>query len=282
MVAAALEVANKDVIEKVGQLSLEKSQTPLGWRFLEKIVQLPVVVPPPTDSGVESYMSLLTGNQNVQTGFAAGPPDSRKVNEYKAKLADSKSVADVRGITERLIGEAAPEDRSAVAEASNQKYIEKFSDRDPAVREFVHSVAALIGNNPRQIKRYINVFRFYSALRYNLLTQSMASGSPAKLPSDKELAKFIALTIQWPQALDCFRIMRDSSEGPGGKSKSLLGVLEDKSRSFAGGHATVDSEWSDFLKTQGLPSDGWIASCEFRKFLAEDPSLWGVERCGLW
>jgi len=48
MVAAALEVANKEVIEKAKQMGVVDSTAPVGWRFMEKIVQMPIMIPPPT------------------------------------------------------------------------------------------------------------------------------------------------------------------------------------------------------------------------------------------
>ena len=52
VVAAALEVANSDLIKRMDELGLGDRSAPMGWRFMEKIVQLPLVLPPPTRIGL--------------------------------------------------------------------------------------------------------------------------------------------------------------------------------------------------------------------------------------
>src|SRR5262249_4200827 len=282
MVAAALEVANRDVIEKLAQFSLETTPSPLGWRFMEKIIQLPITIPPPTDRGVAFYLNSLTSG-----GPANAPqphPTEEKVKKYQQIFREAKDLTDVDQLTEKLSTEAPIEDRLAIAEASNQRYIEKFSDRDPAVRQLLELAMAPIGRNPRQIKRYINVFRFYAALRRVLKNEARAAGVTAVFPTDAQLAKFIALTIQWPHALDCLRISssRNGQEADSKRTESLLSGLEKASRSLKATNKDKRGNWVELLKDQNLPVDGWLATDEFREFLAADPPLSGLESCELW
>jgi phospholipase C len=290
MVAAALEVANKDIILRANQLSLEDSSIPLGWRFMEKIVQLPVIVPPPTALGVKRYMASLTGTPSRGLGPTGAnvatdtPPDEEKVKQWKAKLAPSTGAAEIQRIADHLSEEASAEDKGAIAEASKQRYAEELTITDPAVSKFVESVIGLTGESPRQIKRYINVFRFYSTLRYNLRADSIASGLGVKFPTDEALAKFIALSIKWPHAADCLRISVNTGMDPAKniKQASLLMLLEEKSRILQGDEADLSVKWLEFLKTEGFPADGWMATRAFRQFLAQGESMGEMERCGLW
>ena len=57
MVAAALQVAHKDLIAGAG----EKSQIPIGWRFMDKFVQLPFVVPPVDSASARQLLQRLWG-----------------------------------------------------------------------------------------------------------------------------------------------------------------------------------------------------------------------------
>jgi tetratricopeptide (TPR) repeat protein len=291
MVAAALEVANKEVIEKAKQLSLLDSSVPLGWRFMEKIVQLPISIPPPTAAGVRGYTASLTGIAAATEGerrmeaevFTTSLPLKEKIEEWKAKLDASKTVSDVVSLTDRLMAQAAPGERLAVAEASKQKYAEKFMDRDPLVNKFLEEVVDLVGGNPRQIKRYVNVFRFHSTLRHNLKVDSAARGFHATLPSDKGLAKYIALTIQWPQAAEFLRGTRATrTSAIADKSVSLLNLLEEKSRTIKGQHEKADAAWVQFLRSEKLDQVEWVATRSFRQFLAQGESLSEIEGCGLW
>jgi hypothetical protein len=294
MVAACLQVANKDVIETAKQLSLLDSPVPLGWRFMEKIIQLPVTIPPPTGTGVEQYMHSLVGAAlsaepaniaNGQTTDAPQPLDEAAINEWMKRFQQSKSVGDVVNRTNQLLTEAGPEEKLAVAEASKRKYAETFSDRDPAVGKFVDQVVKLVDSNPRQIKRYINVFRFYSTLRHNFQVDSAARGITVTLPSDSALAKFIALSIQWPHAIDTLRMTGRVNGRKDGVVSSLLGELEEKSRNVDSDESKADTEWLTFLKSKGVMIGAfgdWVTTRTFRQFLAEGESLSQLERCGLW
>ena len=106
------------------------------------------------------------------------------------------------------MAQATPQERVSVAEANKQKYAEKFTDRDPLVNKFAEEVVDGVSENLRQIKRYINVFRFHNTLRHNLKVDSAARGFQVTLPPDNGLAKFIALTIHWPHAAEFLRNTR--------------------------------------------------------------------------
>lgn len=103
------------------------------------------------------------------------------------------------------------EKQAAEEEAGKQVSAQAFSEGDSVIANFVQECAELVDGNPRQIKRYVNMFRFYSALRYGLHADEAATA--AELPSDKVLAKFVALSVQRPHAMDLFA--RKAS--PGGR-----------------------------------------------------------------
>ncbi|HET8891942.1 MAG TPA: P-loop NTPase fold protein [Candidatus Angelobacter sp.] len=293
MVAAALQVANKEVIETAKQLSLVDSPVPLGWRFMEKIIQLPITIPPPTNEGVKRYMGSLVGSDpstvlssalQSQSKVVDEPLNETEVKQWMERFTKSRSVSDVVSTTDRLFAEVAPEKRLAVAEASKRKYSEKFSDRDPVVNKFVMSVSELVGSNPRQLKRYVNVFRFYSTLRHSFRVDFGARCLEVALPSDEALAKFITLSIQWPPAADFLRLSRNIKVAGHDKPvvMSLLGILEEKSRSLNGEDSDADAQWLTFLKDESLMFGEWVATKAFRRFLAEGESLYKLERSGLW
>ncbi|GAA3086670.1 P-loop NTPase fold protein [Streptosporangium carneum] len=83
---------------------------------------------------------------------------------------------------------------SAAREAADRVFDDLYSDEN-AYRAIEFVLPALTFFNPRQIKRYVNVFRFYSFLTYR---RTLAGAAPA---SDAEVAKLAALTIHWPHLL---------------------------------------------------------------------------------
>ncbi len=314
MVAAALEVANKDVIEKAQEMGFTDPAVPVGWRFMEKIVQLPITIPPPTKGGRKSYVESLTGFREWNAAFAQilengldapdrglgiglaavsrikematqqgaepKPLDETEVKQYMGEL-EGRSLGEVEAKSAKALAEAAPEKRRAAAEASKRMYAQTFSERDPAMAEFVNEVADLVDGNPRQIKRYVNVFRFYSTLRHSLRVDGTVAAD--ELPSDRVLAKFVALSIQWPHAVDCLRVRKDAKAGTAnGHKVTVLELLESESRKPATDIAATDEAWEKYVGKDGLGLGTWAAKRTFREFMARGESLCQKEGHGLW
>ena len=301
MVAAALEVANKDVIAKAKEMGLVDGAAPVGWRFMEKIVQMPVMIPPPTKRGRDSYVESLVGSAasvaapgvGAPTAAAAEvnvpvakkkeepkkdePPKEEEVREFVQRMQGA-NLAEVEKKSLEVVAAAAPEKRKAAAEAGKRVYAQTFSERDPVIADFVQECADLVDGNPRQIKRYVNVFRFYSTLRYGLRADGLAKAE--ELPTDKVLAKFVALSIQWPHAMDCLR-GRHHVE-PDGRGVSRLEFLEQKSLEMNGDDAGADEKWKDIVGGKGMKLESWAEARAFRAFLARGEMLGKSEGHGLW
>jgi tetratricopeptide (TPR) repeat protein len=56
MVAASLESAHAETISKLPEYS---THIPIGWRFMDKFIQLPIVLPPIRQSGLSSYIQSI-------------------------------------------------------------------------------------------------------------------------------------------------------------------------------------------------------------------------------
>jgi hypothetical protein len=296
MVAAALEVANQDVIQKAEEMGLVDRTAPVGWRFMEKIVQLPIMIPPPTESGRRKYVNSLTGlSMESGVGVATlalkenqgavgtvqisrpsqhGAEEEEKVQSYMRKIGPAKSATEAARKSEDVLKQASDEERWAAQEAGKRVYEQTLSERDPVTSLFVDEVAQLVDGNPRQIKRYVNVFRFYSTLRHSLRLEGVI---PSDDLPDKVLAKFVALSIQWPHAVDCIRVMVEGAEG---KKLSLLNRLETESRGLSGDGATADEAWKKVVDELKLPA--WAEERAFREFLSRGESLCAKEGHGLW
>jgi hypothetical protein len=299
MVAAALEVANKDVIQKAEEMGLVDRTAPVGWRFMEKIVQLPIMIPPPTHAGRTKYVDSLTGlsmdtggssatvvrevNQGGIGALISRPPqhgaaEEEKVQSYIKKIGPTKGATEAARKSEDVVAQAPAEERWAAREAGTRIYEQTLSERDPVMSLFVDDVAQLVDGNPRQIKRYVNVFRFYCTLRHSLRLEGVILGSD--LPSDKVLAKFVALSIQWPHAVDCLRVKKDLKAN--GRKVSLLELLETESKKVVEDDAAADAGWEKFVGKDGLGMGPWAGKRAFREFLSRGESLCAKEGHGLW
>jgi hypothetical protein len=298
MVAAALEVANKEVIQKAKEEGLVDAVAPVGWRFMEKIVQLPIMIPPPTEAGRRGYVSSLAGlpPASIDMNFTVtakapfvpipipvprpaqhGEDEEAKVQNYIEKIGSVSTAAEAAKKGEAALERAPVEERWAVREASNRVYERSLTERDPAIAKFAEEVAQLVEANPRQIKRYVNVFRFYTTLRYRLQLEGVVPRE--NFPSDGALAKFVALGIRWPHAMDCLRI-RVMDEN-GGRT-SLLRHLETVSRDLPKQAEAASDAWKKLVGKDGLGLPEWAQERAFREFLADGEMITGKEDHGVW
>ena len=73
------------------------------------------------------------------------------------------------------------------------KKIDDYSDLDEGVRGLMRDTTSAFSNNPRDLKRFMNVFRF----DYFLLLARQNRG--LNVPSNSQLARWITLTLKWPE-----------------------------------------------------------------------------------
>gem|GEM_PF-5417636 len=118
---------------------------------------------------------------------------------------------------------------AATREAADRVFDDLYSDEN-AYRAIEFVLPALTFFNPREIKRYVNVFRFYSFLTYR---RALAGAAPA---SDGEVAKLAALAVQWPHLLTLLAMETDGA--------SVLRRLEEA--------ANDDESWEAAVHDTGL------------------------------
>jgi hypothetical protein len=84
--------------------------------------------------------------------------------------------------------------RPATLAAADRVFADLYSDAD-AHSALTDALPALASRNPREIKRFVNLFRFYSfiAERQRLIG--------AEAPGEDQLAKLAAFAIRWPHVI---------------------------------------------------------------------------------
>jgi hypothetical protein len=140
-----------------------------------------------------------------------------------------------------------------------------YSDRG-AYQSVEAVLPVLKTNNPREIKRYINLFRFYMFIRYQ-------QRRPGEAPqSGDEIAKLAALAIRWPQLLTTFT----SASGGNNPLHKLESVARNKL-----GYGEVDDvlsepdKWIEALTEIGFAETApWCD--DLRRFLSMGPEIGDV------
>jgi hypothetical protein len=244
--------------------SFRSDQIERGWRFLDKVVQLPLSLPKPDSAQVDQYVRSLLGGVGMTE-----PLNEQLVESVKERIQER--APDVTGIraaaieAQEAVAGLKPERRllSREAEVAAQDiFADWFRDEAPVVQETVRHYASFLNNNPRAIKRFMNLLRFYSFIAAGLSLREEAD------PDIQQGGKLAILTIRWPHLLTEF------AKGEPGEET----VLESLERLARVKEALADSEKWDVGTKEFRLNLNRRDSEDLRALLAADPSVGGVAR----
>jgi len=207
MVAASLEEAHSKIIAKLPQYD---NQTPLGWRFMDKFVQLPVILPRPDQSDLDTYVNALVAqqidNQKISTA----------IKQVKFKKKEDKIPSeDVQSLIKKnkLSGAEISVFVKKLQELESLKLMDKKLkeiESTPILSNVIKETASFFSDNPRELKRYINLLRF----QYFICTARESRNQP--VPPLETLARWIILSLKWPDMIRWLQSGGESSD-PHGK-----------------------------------------------------------------
>jgi hypothetical protein len=291
LLAAHVEVVYKDLIEVLKDGGRNASWSTLGWHFLDKIVQLPLSLPPVADKGyLDGYMRdlldmrpltirdgtagasglsapgsalgsagtpLARASWGSGTGEATSPAQDPGVDSLLAvntDLADEleqairlkdPSIDDLPNVgmeaQREVTGQAGPMLQETIV-AIDRVFADLYSDA--AAWTAISSMLPRFGSsNPRDLKRYLNLFRFYAFIAQRRHLDGITP------PSAQQIAKATALAIRWPQLLTALGANRGTDK--------IIRRLEAACRDA--------EEWHKELEDAGLPAGDYT---ELQEFLA--------------
>jgi hypothetical protein len=207
MVAAALQAAHKDMIACLPA----DAGIPVGWRFMDKFVQLPFIIPPAEKPQMRRYTLSLFSAKNGQLD---DPRLEQEVDQAKEQV---NTREDMHKQIERMEQQGNLNDiqitrvtevlESQVERQDFDKRIESYSDDNSEIRERVISAASYFQGNPREIKRFINAFR----LQFFLWSAHQSRGLPS--PTLDQLQRWTVLSMKWPEVVRWLRRGGESEWG---------------------------------------------------------------------
>ncbi len=162
-----------------------------------------------------------------------------------------------------MLGEPAASLLPEALEAATRVFVELYSDADSR-DAIVAALPALDSANPREIKRFINLFRFYTFIAQ----QDRLREVPA--PDAPEIAKLAVLAIRWPHLLNALGARLATAGAP-----TALAHLEGHARAAPG---PADA-WEVALAAAGMDGSGdpgspeHVWSADLRQFLASGPTI---------
>jgi KAP family P-loop domain len=226
MVAAHIEVAYQALGERLRTSDYWEETGMLGWRFLDKIVQLPLSLPALDPERASRFTgSVLVGRSQPLEPADAGGDDAAEERANQLAQAIGQEATSIEEIPEaaariqaEVLGAEAPAGTlSPEAQAAARRALrQRLRDDDPEVRAIVEAVAPWLHRNPREIKRFVNVFRFYVLIRQG----RQEAGLPVP-DSLEQVAKLAVLAVRWPQLRGILGRQIGSEDGD-----TLLALLE--------------------------------------------------------
>ncbi len=268
IVAAALEEAHKNVVKHLPTYS---RRTAVGWRFMDKFVQLPFVIPPLEPEAVGKYARHLS----VAESRAVRRDQHRAAQFDRATVAETITQSTSKGLSDEKIAETvaqtlaekgkleSQDERKHIASEMLESYKRRKFIGDQAERqrhdsrdieELLEQATEDFSNNPRELKRLVNVYRFYA----NLRLAREARGLP--VPAIDQLRNWVKLSLAWPEVVRWVRRSRTEWETHADKTKGDTGVgqrlktLEDLAKEPV--RTTVNSEGSTETFDPGMAD--WI------------------------
>lgn len=304
IVAAHIAAAYEEAARRLSDQSAERAE--LGWSFLEKFVQLPLVLPRPDAEVLKTtYMTALLGDgqphdesprmsgdehSTISIKRESSSPDIPMETESSTRSRLDVPDAELLSKLERAISVLAPTPatisraayeaerqvfgdsegalRTETIEAATRLFARLYSD-EVAAPSIYKGLTLLNSRNPREIKRYLNLFRFYSFLCEQRRLQEESI-------SWDEVAKVAALVIKWPQMLG--RLLLDAGDS------AVLDRLERWIADKGAETASDEMEWRQLLcecsiiKTQSNDADKRIAS-QLYGFLCTAPKIATALQC---
>jgi hypothetical protein len=289
MVAAALEVAHKDVISKLAKYS---TQTPIGWRFMDKFVQLPIIIPPVSD--MTNYLgSLYSVNIHQEEGTEGYKQPSTQLSKKRIVLSSLlkrlfKTTTDRESARDEVVSTNRPtakssdkeEDKLLGLEGDQQRFVRDMTDRirrstdkDREFLEQIEKATSDFSNNPRDIKRFVNVLRFQRFVWYGIKELR-----PGKEPcSFDQLRRWIILSMKWPALVRWLYWSQEglNDEEDAGRRRNTtqerLEILEN-----LGASSTDQNDWQKNVeRALNAKSDSvvWVGDDELRRFFKHEGEL---------
>jgi hypothetical protein len=197
MVAAHIETAYADLVAKLReQRGPNGRDVELGWRFLEKFVQLPLALPGIEPDRTKTFLESLFPS-GVAQDDGAQPAEPKAGGEAAIQEAERVLEEGSSSLDEALGSVVAPTSSAAEREALRRIVDRRLSRDNPEINGIVEYAARhLDPPNPREIKRFVNVFRFLVMIH----TERTLAGLPTA-GSLGQIAKLALLSTRWPSLI---------------------------------------------------------------------------------
>jgi KAP family P-loop domain len=277
IVAAALNKSHSDVFALMPSYA---RGTSIGWRFMDKFVQLPFIMPPPSANEMKDYAKslLVTKVRNGRLSLAAR---QKVASSVEGRQSTDKTLDAIVQEVKRELNLDKTEEAELRREAETiekmDSDIKVFSDEEEGIANTIMAGIGRYSRNPRDAKRFVNSFRFYYFLRSARLTRH------ADVPSIDQLSRWILISLRWPAIIRWLR-----STGPLSDDQAINGLVRMEQLATNSTDATSWSKTAALLMGLSEKEGAWLADQDLFAFFVDEAHLAVTERLssslgkGLW
>ena len=278
VVAASMEVAYENLDKKLK--SVTRSYGSLGWYFMDKFIQLQFHIPNLNRDQRHGYLAKLFGHEiGLPKDAEATEAELDKIqNEFnqviKSDVLKPEQLAQQAKKIAKLRWKR-PEQWQKRSESLIETGAKQLSDNSPALQKYLDDYKDLLGSSPRSIKRFANLYRFYSLTQLSRQSQGLEASSPSAL------ARWLVIMLRWPQLVRWIQWESETKFISATDAREKAAALEDQL------NATKTYEaWLKHLE-QNDPTQGeWLRDKHLYEFLklpvATDKKLSAAVQNGVW
>lgn len=288
MVAAALDVAYEKMKGKVG--IMETQQGSIGWYFLDKFIQLPFFIPVMSETKKKDYLKnlLKEKEKTISDKVVTKEPDIQKVNQVYQKVMSTKD----NNQSAKTISDAklTVKESKSLDEMILQNQIES-SKQNEEIQKQVELYAEFISPDPRSLKRFTNLLRFYSSYQFLRMKKN------EKCVEVKILAKWLALMVKFPQLVRWIQWDSENKSGISSVAEEKANILDQLVEEFISNQTKSPYDFNVWLETKleknqnskiisELEDMPWLKSRNMFKILmnesSEEAKLKNALDCNVW
>ena len=188
MVAAALDVAYENMKGKFGKKEYESGS--VGWYFLDKFIQLPFFIPTMSEEKKKEYLRFLLSERVEKVNEPSAKIDEEKLSRVYANVMlakDAESSAQEISEAELTMEEQLELDKRIMDN------IVRSNSQDKNIIAQATLYAKFISSDPRSLKRFTNLLRFYSGYQFLRWKKNQ------RFVETNVLARWLAIMIKFPQ-----------------------------------------------------------------------------------
>ena len=208
-----------------------------GWAYLRKLIQLPVVMPRVSDTGITGFVDQVVGS---------GPEPVKPSPEARPALRAERS---------RAASSLSPPAPAEIPVVRHETLVWRSLEQHPQVRDFiVERLAARPDRSIRDAKRLLNVWQLLE--RFMVLTRPV-SDPPTRIHRAKHLVLLAEIVTRWPSLQSSL-----NSWHPQGRGLQILNAAAGDDASWQAAVATVvgnrpvEAHAVDELRQMLLDHDG--------------------------